>query len=180
MVERLLETQWVDGGWNCDVTARGDTSSFTESLIPLRAMVIHSQMTGDERARCAAERTAELFLSRHLFKRRSNGRTISAHFIKLHYPCYWHYDILFGLKVMAEGGWIRDPRCNDALDLLESKRLKDGGFPAQEKYYRTANKLGSGRSLVGWGSTGETKMNEFVTADALHVLKAAGRWTTAH
>jgi hypothetical protein len=31
--------------------------------------------------------------------------------VKLHYPCYWRYDILFGLKVMAEAGFIRDGRC---------------------------------------------------------------------
>ena len=90
---------------------------------------------GDARARSAAERAAEVFLTRQLFKRRSNGQVMNHHFIRLHYPLYWHYDILFGLKVLAEAGMIGDPRCQPALDLLESKRLPDGGFPAEESYY---------------------------------------------
>ena len=54
--------------------------------------------------------------------------------VRLHYPCYWHYDLLAGLKVMAEAGFIGDPRCREALDLLESKRLPGGGFPAEARY----------------------------------------------
>jgi len=98
-------------------------------------------------------------------------------FVKLHYPCYWRYDILFGLKVMAEAGLISDERCHDALDLLESKRLPDGGFPAEGKYYRVTEKATTGRSLVDWGGTSKKHMNEFITADALYVLKKSGRLT---
>jgi hypothetical protein len=97
------------------------------------------------------------------------------HFLKLHYPCYWHYDILFGLKVMAEAGLIGDPRCQSALDLLESKRLPDGGFPAEENYSRRSSPQISGYSPVSWGGISTKRMNPFVTADALYVLRAAGR-----
>ena len=82
---------------------------------------------------------------------------------------------MFGLKVIAEAGFIQDERCADALDLLESKRLPDGGFPAEGKYYRVTKKPVSGRSMVSWGGVSKKRMNEFVTADALYVLKAAGR-----
>jgi hypothetical protein len=96
-------------------------------------------------------------------------------FVKLHYPCYWRYDILFGLKVMAETGFVSDRRCGDALDLLQSKRLPGGGFPTECKYYRVSEKAASGRSLVDWGGVGRKRMNEFVTVDALYVLKQAGQ-----
>jgi hypothetical protein len=76
---------------------------------------------------------------------------------------------------MAEAGFIHDERCREALELLETKRLPDGGFPAEKAYYRVTDKEVSGRSLVNWGGTSKKKMNEFVTANALHVLKAAGR-----
>ena len=33
----------------------------------------------------------------------------------------------------------------------------------------------NGRSLVDWGGTSKLRMNEWVTADVLYVLKAAGR-----
>jgi hypothetical protein len=58
---------------------------------------------------------------------------------------------------------------------LEAKRLPDGGFPAEKKYYRLTEKKTSGRSLVNWSDTGKKSMNEFVTADALYVLKESGR-----
>jgi hypothetical protein len=176
LVARLLETQWPDGGWNCDPTATGETSSFTESLIPLRALALYAEQSGDKRSRQAADRAANFFLERKLFKRRRDGRVLRPPFVKLHYPCYWHYDILFGLKVMTEGGWIGDKRCTEALDLLESKRRPQGGWPAEGRYYTHSRKENAvQRSLVAWGPTG-IKRNDFVTADALCVLRAAGRF----
>ena len=123
----------------------------------------------------AAERAAEVFLRRQMFKRISDDQVINDHFVLLHYPCYWHYDILFGLKVMAEAGYISDPRCAAAIALLESKRLLDGGFPAEESYARTNSPDMSGFSPVRWGKINKITMNPFVTADALYVLKMAGR-----
>jgi hypothetical protein len=175
LARRLIQWQWPDGGWNCDKHPKASNSSFMESLIPMRGLVLHATLTGNTQSREAAERAADIFLKRNLFKRQSDGSVITEKFTTLHYPCYWHYDILFGLKVMAECGCISDPRCQDALDLLESKRLPDGGFPAEARYYQVSPKAATGRSLVGWGVTGTTQMNEFVTADALFVLKAAGR-----
>ena len=83
---------------------------------------------------------------------------------------------LFGLKVLAEAGFIDDPRCQDALDLLESKRLPGGGWPAEKKYYRATDQEVRYRSLVNWGGTSKRRMNEWVTADALYVLRAGGRF----
>ena len=77
---------------------------------------------------------------------------------------------------MAEAGFIGDACCKDALDLLESKRLPDGGFPAEQAYYHaTARRSRNGRSLVDWGGVSVRHMNEWITVDALAVLKAAGR-----
>jgi hypothetical protein len=100
---------------------------------------------------------------------------INQRFVRLHYPLYWHYDILFGLKVMAEAGLIGDSRCASALSLLESRRLPDGGFPADETYARTNRPQLSGYSPVRWGGTSRKTINPFVTADALYVLRMAGR-----
>lgn len=174
LIERLLRTQWPDGGWNCDGDPHAHKSSFMESLLPLRALALHTKLTGDPSSRRAAERAADVFLKRRLYKRASNGAIISGEFTELHYPCYWHYDVLIGLKVMAESGHVRDRRCDAALDLLASKRLRGGGFPADAKYYR-ASKSRGGRSLVDWGPARRNFMNEFVTVDALWVLKEAGR-----
>ncbi|MEW6685343.1 MAG: hypothetical protein AB1393_03950 [Candidatus Edwardsbacteria bacterium] len=78
---------------------------------------------------------------------------------------------------MAEVGFINDERCSDALDILESKRLLDGGFPAEGKFYQVVKKgkRTSRNSLIDWDGTGKNHLNEFVTADALYVLKESGR-----
>jgi hypothetical protein len=176
LAANLLRWQWPDGGWNCDRRASADSSSFMETLPPLRGLAWHARLTGSGRSKTAVERAAEVFLSRSLFKRHRDGAVIHADFVRLHYPCYWQYDILNGLTVMAEAGFISDPRCADALDLLESKRLPEGGFPAEGRHYRVVESPQSaGASLVDWGGTSRRRMNEFVTVAVYSVLRAAGR-----
>jgi hypothetical protein len=180
LAERLLHWQWPDGGWNCDRNPSADTSSFMESLLPMRALWAHAEATGDNAARAAALRAAEVFLSRRIFKRRSDGKIIHSNFLILHYPLYWHYDVLGGLVAMAEMGLIDDPRCADALDVLERKELPNGGWAAEGRFYTVLkiadfdSRFGS-VSLVDWGGIGRGRMNPWITADALYVLKSAGR-----
>lgn len=176
LAQGLIQWQWPDGGWNCDKNPAATNSSFMESLLPLRALALHAQLTGNSRSREAAERAADVFLKRELFKRQADGSVIHQEFITLHHPCYWHYDILFGLKVMAEMGCLGDKRCQAGLDVLETKRLADEGFPAEKKYYQNNPNAKTSRSLVDWGGTSRTRMNEFVTVEALTVLKAAKRY----
>ena len=177
LAERLMKWQWPDGGWNCDKNPKAINSSFMESLIPLRGLALYGKLTSNRDAKKAARNASEIFLKRKIFEIKPRKRWRKEDFIKLHYPCYWHYDILFGLKVMAKAGFIGDERCYNALELLESKRLPDGGFPAEKKYYQRTQKIRgmTGRSLVDWGGTSKKRMNEFVTADALYVLKKSGR-----
>lgn len=169
LVERLLHWQWPDGGWNCDKNPDASHSSFMESILPLRGLSLAARETGDAKAGAAAKRASEIFLKRHLFKRQHDGALMRREFAKLHYPLYWHYDALHGLKVLAEAGRIDDPRCKEALDLLEAKRLPDGGWPAEERYYQAK------AERVDWGGTSKVRMNEWVSVDALAVLRAAGR-----
>lgn len=175
LARRLIAWQWPDGGWNCDDRPEAHHSSFMESLIPLRALALHARLTGSPDSRAAAGRAAEFFLSHRLFRRSRDGAVIRSAFLRLHYPCYWHYDILYGLRVMAEAGCISDGRCQDALDLLEARRLASGGFPADEKYYRLGDQKDSQSSRVEWGAVGKNRPNEFVSAEAYAVLRAAGR-----
>ncbi|MFJ2666395.1 hypothetical protein ACIO14_18800 [Nocardia fluminea] len=108
--------------------------------------------------------------------RRTDGSVIDRAFLQLHFPCYWHYDVLFALTVLAESELIRDPRCTEALGALESKRLSDGGFPAEAKFYRVSSAHpGGGSSSVGWGPTSRRLSNEWVSCAALTALTAAGR-----
>ena len=173
LVERLLHWQWPDGGWNCDKDPGADTSSFMETLTPLRGLAAFARESGDSTVREAVGRAASVFLERQLFKRRSTGTVIRDEFVRLHYPLYWHYDILGGLKVMAEAGFIRDARCSAALGRLAGKQLPDGGFPAEARHYRTSRTIALGVDAVDWGGTSKRVSNPWVTADALSVMAAA-------
>jgi len=177
LVERLLHWQWPDGGWNCDRNPGAHVSSFNETLLPLRGLAAYARARRRPAMKKAIDRAAEVFLGRRLFKRLRDGRVMTPDFIALHYPHYWHYDVLAGLTAMVEIGKIRDPRCADALDLLESKRLADGGWPAERRYYTVSRAMAmrSNADSVAWGVTSRSRMNEWVTAEALTVLRAAGR-----
>ena len=175
LAEHLLRWQWPDGGWNCDKNPDASISSFHETWIPVRALARYAHMRNHDAAREATARAAEIFLKRRLFRRLRDGNIMASSFLKLCYPPYWHYTILNGLKVLAEADCIHDPRCAEALDLLERKRLPDGGFPAEIVYYVTGSDRRTGRSVVSWGGQRAAKMNPWVTAEALCVLAAAGR-----
>ncbi len=175
LVRRLREWQWPDGGWNCDKRPAARVSSFMETLMPLCALALHARLTGDPASQAAAERAAEVFLCRRLFRRRKDGAVIRPEFTRTHFPHFYHYDILAGLVVLAEAGLIRDERCREALDLLEAKRLPDGGFPLEEKTWKTSDRFETRGTFADWGPTGRARMNEFVTVEALYALRAAGR-----
>ena len=175
LVRRLLEWQWPDGGWNCDKRPDAHVSSFMETLIPLRALALYARVRGEAQVRRAAERAAEVFLARRLFRRRSDGAPMDPAFLRLSYPPYWHYHLLFALKVMAESGVLSDPRCAEALDWLEARRLPDGGFPAEESFSRRSRPDLSGYAPVAWGGKSPRRANPFVSVDALYVLRQAGR-----
>ena len=147
LAERLMHWQWPDGGWNCDRKPSAHVSSFNESLLPMIGLAAHAERAKDEAARAAALKASEVFLCRRLFKSRTDGKVISPHWVRPKYPRYWHYDMLGGLVAMAEMGLIKDPRCADALDLLERKELPGGGWAAQGRFYKVSPNLEYGREV---------------------------------
>ena len=177
LAERLLYWQWPDGGWNCDKNPAADTSSFCETLLPMRGLAAYAawpDAAAASAARIAARRAAEVLLIRRLAYRVTTGELIHPEFAKLHYPLYWHYDVLGGLKGLAGLSLLNDKRCSDALDLLESLQLADG-WPAHARYYRAAEDIALHHDCADWGGTSARRANPWVTADALAVLHAAGR-----
>jgi len=176
LIKRLIKFQWPDGGWNCDNKPSASKSSYHESLIPLRALNTYLSLKKgiyQKEVEKTIKRSTELFLRRELYKKLNSEEIIDSNWLKLSYPSYWHYDLLSALKILAECRKILDARCNSALDLLESKILPDGGFPAEIKYYTLQGKSNS--SPYNWGGVNSNKMNPWVTLDAFFVLKEAKR-----
>jgi hypothetical protein len=181
LVNRLLAFQWDDGGWNCDKNPKACNSSYNESLIPFRALIryLHDNRDHISKSRIneiehAITDAKEVFLKRELYISSTTGQEIKAQFTLLHFPYYWRYNVLFALKVMNEGGFLSDPRCQKAIALIESKELPTGGFPAEKRYYysKTAQ---SGATAVNWGGVNKIKPNEWVSSEVYQILKASRR-----
>jgi hypothetical protein len=178
LVDRLVAFQWPDGGWNCDKRPGAHISSVQETLLPLRGLAHWYRATGDERARKAAKRAAEFLLARRLLWRKTDGALIEPAWggpvDKIHYPIRF-YDVLSVLLVMAEIGVVRDRRCQDALDVLEGKRLPDGTFPVEWTNVKKTDRIETRGTYADWGVLHSKKGNPFATVDALYVLREAGR-----
>ena len=174
LVDRLIGWQWPDGGWNCDKRRHVATSSFQESLIPARGLWAYGQAHGHQPSLDAAQRVADLVLARRLLWRIGDGTLIAPRWggraDRIHYPIQF-YDVLFALQVMAELGRTGDPRCADALALLRSKQLPDGGFPLEEPNAPTAVRVSSRHSYADWGLSGKQRSNPLVSLAALAVLQ---------
>ena len=177
-VERLVAFQWPDGGWNCDKRPAARASSFQETAIPTRALHAFGTRFGHPGALAAADRAAELLLSRRLLWRRRDGALIRPDWGKpadrIQYPIRF-YDVLYALEVMRDVGRLGDRRCAPALAMLESKRLPDGGFPLEERVGTTRPVVASRASFADWGPAGTTRSNPLVTVAALGVLRDAAR-----
>jgi len=169
----LIAWQWPDGGWNCDPAATGRRSSFHESLAPAWGLHEYGQATGDPAAQDAASRAAGLLLDHRLFRSPGSGQVIHRAWLALHYPPYWHYDILQALLVLSRTGKADDPRASDALDELQRRRLPDGRWQPGGCWWKPPGTTVT-PEVVDWGRSGP---NEMITLNALRVLKAAGRLT---
>ncbi len=176
----LVEWQWPDGGWNCDDRPGVKHSSFYETLATLWGLVEYYCVTKDAVVSRVVEKACEFFLRHHLFRAEKNGDVINPEWLKLHYPLYWHYDILQALRILGLADRLKDPRVKEALDTLEAKRLPDGRWrPGGYYWYPRGRVRVMGKSpivsnieVVDWGRNGP---NEMITLNALRVLKAAGR-----
>lgn len=172
LAQSLVEWQWPDGGWNCDKKKQAHHSSFYESLAPLWGLAEYHRRSGDERVLQAAERASEFFLRHRLFRSEKTGDVINPEWLQLHYPLYWHYDILQALRVLALLGKLNDPRVQEALDIVERKGTPDGRWQPEGYYWRRPGRIAPNVEVVDWG---RNDANEMITLNALRVLKSAGR-----
>lgn len=70
---------------------------------------------------------------------------------------------------------LADGRTQELAERLMKWQWPDGGYPAESVYYHTRPANPSGYSPVSYGGTSKERLNPFVTADALYVLRLAGR-----
>ncbi len=176
LAERLVEWQWPDGGWNCDPRPVAHHSSFHESLAPMWGLWEYAEAAGDQQARASALRASALLLDHRVYQSRRTGKPVHPSWVMLHYPPYWHYDVLAGMSRLTRMGLAGDPRAAAAVDLLERRRQRDGRWRPGGYWWRPLDSAAtSNTEVVDWGRGGPNRM---VTLQALGILRAAGRLTS--
>jgi hypothetical protein len=172
LAERLAAWQWPDGGWNCDKRPEVTHSSFHETHGPLRGLAAYHQATGEHRARRAARNAARFLLAHRLYRSCRTGRVAHPELIKLHWPAYWHYDVLVGLRCLDAVDMLADLAATDALDVIAAARQPDGAWRTSgRRYWKRPGSTGSNVEVVDLAPVAHT----IVTAQAAHLLQRADR-----
>ena len=166
----LIEWQWPDGGWNCDRTPTAHRSSFHETLPPVWGLHEYAAATGDTDAADAARRGAELLLEHRVFRALKSGDPIDAEWLTLHWPPYWHYDVLQAMVVLSRMGLASDPRATDAVGVIRGRRRADGRWRASSRWWKPPGGTRAAEA-VDWRV--DDAADRMVTLRALSVMRAA-------
>ncbi|MBE2225581.1 MAG: hypothetical protein IAF02_28855, partial [Anaerolineae bacterium] len=141
IIDRLLDEQLPDGGWNCEAENGSTRSSFNTTICVLEALLEYELAGGDSAEVTAARlRGQEYLLERRLFRRRSTGEVIvqdrkgTAVWTQFAFPTWWHYDVLRGLEYLHRAKVTPDERVAEAIDLVMSKQDGDGRWPLEVCY----------------------------------------------
>ncbi len=124
----MPDHQQEDGGWNWNYPERKvKHSSLMSTVEPLWAYLDFPRRKWTRRMKGSIERGAEFLLIHHVYKSDNHHwRPTYPFFTMLHFPMYYFYDILHGLRVLTKLGYSDDERIRDAVHLLLSKTSPDG------------------------------------------------------
>jgi len=128
LVQRLLEAQLADGGWNCESERGASVGSFHSTICVLEGLVAWARSGSlTPSVGAAVARGHEYLLERALFRGRRSGEVVDESWLQFSFPPQWSYDVLRALDHLREAGAAADdPRLADALDVVRRKRQPDG------------------------------------------------------
>ena len=165
IVDRLLDEQLDDGGWNCDAERGSIRSSFHTTICVLEGLLQHQQSRGASADVTAAQRAAEEYLlERRMLRRLSTGDLADPNWLRFSFPTRWFYDALRGLDYFRSTGARPDPRLDEALELVEEKRGRDGRWLLENPH----------EGKVHFELETEGEPSRWITLRALRVLDWAG------
>jgi hypothetical protein len=113
----LVENQAEKGGWSCFGSGRN-----LDSWEPMSAFAALPRQKWTKSVKLAAEKGAEFYLERELYKQGAHYEPWN----RFHYPIHYYYDLLVGLDFMTALGYGGDKRISHAAEVLRNKRRKDG------------------------------------------------------
>jgi hypothetical protein len=135
VVARLMGEQLDDGGWNCEAENGSTRSSFATTINVLEGLLAHERATGGSAEATAARRRGEEYLlERRLVRSKRTGEVVNQAWLRFSFPIRWHYDVLRALEYFRSVGEVRDPRMDEAVDVLRSRRQPDGTWPLENTH----------------------------------------------
>ena len=135
IVDRLLDEQLADGGWNCEAPP-SIRSSFNSTIRVLEGLLEHERTWGVVTAVTDARVKAhEYLLERRMFRRLTTGEIVDRKWTRFAFPTVWHYDILRGLDYLRSAGVAPDERVTEAIEIVEKRRHQNGRWPMNHLHH---------------------------------------------
>ncbi len=129
LVDRLLEEQLADGGWNCEAPP-SKRSSFHSTICVLEGLLAYERAQGPTAAVTHARaRAQDYLLERRMLRSLRSGAVIDRRWQRFAFPTVWHYDVLRGLDYLRSAGVAPDERFAEAVELVEKRRHQNGRWP---------------------------------------------------
>lgn len=166
IVDRLLDEQLADGGWNCEAPP-STRSSFNSTIRVLEGLLEYERTWGPRTAIADARRKGdEYLLERRMLRRLTTGEIIDRTWARFAFPTVWHYDILRGLDYLRSAGGEADERVAEAIGIVEARRHQNGRWPMNHLHV----------DRLGFPIEPETgRASRWNTLRAMRVLKWSGR-----
>jgi hypothetical protein len=167
IVDRLLNEQMADGGWNCEQENGSKRGAFDSTLNVLEGLLEYERSTGANGDVAAARvRGEEYLLERRLLRRLSDGEIPQKRWLYVGFPNAWFYDVVRVLDYMRQARTAPDESMGEALDIVESKRTDDGRWLMDHAYHDASH--------VDFGEA-EGQPSRWISLRALRILRWAGR-----
>ena len=124
MADFLVSQQQPDGSWQMDKTPEAADYRFECTLLALESLwQVRGRYPGAAVAQAEA-RGQEFLLAQALGL--EGGKPLKKQWISFSFPPYWFYDVLTALEYFRSFGANRDPRLQEAIELLRGRQAKDG------------------------------------------------------
>jgi hypothetical protein len=135
IVDRLLDDELDDGGWNCWAEYGAKVSSFHTTICVLEGLLAWELAGGRSPEVASSRRRGEEYLLRRgLFRARSTGKVVDPRFTMFSFPVRWYYDVLRGLDYFRSTAMPPDERCAEAVDLVLRRRRTDGRWALENTH----------------------------------------------
>ena len=138
IVDFIISQRMPDGGFNCMYNRFGAVHSSLHTTLSILEGIAEYKMNGYSyrlEELLEAELTSREFVLMHqLFLSDRTGKIINKAFLRLPYPSRWKYDILKALDYFQYSGCEWDERMRPAINMILSKRGKDGRWKLNSPY----------------------------------------------